>query len=46
MKDEEIIENIMTIYNTILKSLTRGKENVKNIEVKFTMTKPQKIKVR
>ncbi len=46
MKDEEIIENIMTVYNAVLKALPRDKENIKNVEVKFTMTKPQKIKVR
>ncbi len=46
MKDEEIIENIMVIYNASLKALTRDKDNIKNIEIKFTMTKPQKIKVR
>ena len=43
MKDEEIIENIMTIYNAIIKELPRDKENIKNVELKFTMTKPQKI---
>ena len=43
MKDEDIIENIMTIYNTLLKTLPRNKENIKNIEIKFTMTKPYKI---
>ena len=46
MKDEEIIENILTVYNAVLKDLPRDKENIKNIEVKFTMTKPQKIKIR
>lgn len=46
MKDEEIIENIMTIYNVLLKSLPKEKENIKNMEVKFTMTKPVKISVR
>ena len=46
MKDEEIIENILSIYNAVLKDLPRDKENIKNIEVKFTMTKPQKIKIR
>ena len=46
MKDEELIENILTIYNAILKELPREKENVKNIELKFTMTKPQKVSVR
>jgi len=46
MKDEELVENIMTIYNRILKELPREKENVKNIELKFTMTKPRKMQVR
>ena len=46
MKDEEIIENILVVYNALLKNLSREKENIKNIEIKFTMTKPQKIKIR
>lgn len=46
MKDEEIIENILTVYNAVLKDLPRDKDNIKNVEVKFTMTKPQKIKIR
>jgi len=43
MKDEEIIENILTVYGEILKNLPREKENLKSVEIKFTMTKPQKI---
>ena len=46
MKNEELIENILTVYNAILKAMSKEKENIKNIEVKFTMTKPQKIKIR
>ncbi len=46
MKDEEITENIITIYKAILNELPREKENVKNIELKFTMTKPRKIMIR
>jgi large subunit ribosomal protein L1 len=46
MKDEEIIENIMTVYNNLLKTLPRNKENIKNIEIKFTMTKPKKISLK
>jgi len=46
MKDEEIIENALSIYNELLKALPRDKENIKNIELKFTMTKPIKMKVR
>ncbi len=46
MKDEEIIENILAVYNAILKAMPKEKENIKNIEIKFTMTKPRKINVR
>jgi len=46
MKDEELIENIMAVYHVILKELPRDKENIKNLEIKFTMTKPQKIKLK
>ena len=46
MKDEEIIENVNAIYSEIIKVLPRDKENIKNLEIKFTMSKPQKIKVR
>jgi len=46
MKDEEICENVISIYNDILKNLPRNKENVKNLQIKFTMTKPKKILIR
>ena len=46
MKDEDIIENIISVYNTLLKSLPRNKENIKNVEIKFTMTKPHKIDIK
>lgn len=46
MKDEELVENAMNIYNELIKALPREKENIKNVEIKFTMTKPVKIKVR
>ncbi len=46
MSDEDLIENIMAVYNALVKELPRDKENIKNIEIKFTMTKPQKLKIR
>lgn len=46
MSDEDIIENIMSVFNEIVKALPRDKENIKNVEVKFTMTKPVKIQVK
>jgi len=46
MENSDLIENIMSIYNTLVQNLPREKENIKNIELKFTMTKPQKIKLK
>jgi len=46
MKDEEVIENILAVYDVILKSLPREKDNIKDVEIKFTMTKPQKISIK
>ena len=46
MRDEDILENALAVYNELLKTLPRDKENIKNIEIKFTMTKPIKIKIR
>ena len=46
MKDEETIENILSIYNAVLKALPKGNDNIRNVELKFTMTKPQKIRLK
>lgn len=46
MKDEDILENIMSVYNIILKNMPRDKENIKNIELKLTMSKPVKVNIR
>jgi len=46
MKDSEIVENAMAIYNELLKHLPKERDNVKNLEIKFTMTKPIKIKIK
>ena len=46
MKDSEIIENILSVYNAVIKVLPKEVDNVKNVEVKFTMTKPQKVHIR
>ena len=46
MKTEDLAENISYVYKEIIKALPRDKENVKNVEIKFTMTKPEKIRIR
>jgi len=46
MDDEKIAQNILIVYNAILNALPRKMEQMKNVMIKFTMTKPVKIKVR
>jgi large subunit ribosomal protein L1 len=43
MKDEEIADNIDTVVKTVLASLPKGREQVKNIVIKLTMGKPVKV---
>ena len=45
MKDEELIENINVVYNGIVNALPKKKDNVKNVMLKFTMTKSVKINI-
>ncbi len=40
MKDEEIAENINSIYNSLVSALPNKKENVKSVMLKLTMSKP------
>lgn len=43
MKDEEIIDNVMTIYNQLLNSLPNHDNNIKSVSLKLTMGKPLKV---
>jgi len=45
MPDKEVVENILAIYDSTLKALPREKENIKNVKLKFTMSKPIKIEI-
>ena len=45
MKDEEISKNILAVYSDVVKALPRGKDNLKNIMIKFTMDQPVKIEI-
>ena len=46
LTDEQVIENVLSIYNKILESLPKGIDNVKNIKLKFTMTKPVQVSLK
>ena len=41
--DEEIIDNVLTVYQTVIKQLPNEEQNIKNVYLKFTMSKPVKI---
>ena len=43
MKDEEIVENMIVVYETVRESLPQKKQNIKNIYLKMTMGAPVKI---
>ncbi len=43
MSDEDLLENIDSVIKSLEKKLPRGKENIREILLKFTMTRPIKI---
>ena len=46
MENKKLIENILAVYASVLKVLPKEKDNIRSIEVKFTMTKPIKIPLK
>lgn len=45
MKDEEIAENVLLIYDQLLHGLPKERSNIKNAMLKLTMSKPIKIDI-
>jgi large subunit ribosomal protein L1 len=45
MSDEEIIDNINAVYKTVENGLPKKKENVKDVMLKFTMSKSLKVEM-
>lgn len=43
MKDEDLAENIMKAYDTIIASLPKQRENLRSVMIKLTMSKPIKV---
>lgn len=43
MPDEQLLENIMTVYTAVLHALPQGQNNIKNILLKFSMGPPLKV---
>ena len=44
MQDTQIAENIINIYNSLVSALSQEDRSIKNILIKFTMSKPIEIK--
>jgi large subunit ribosomal protein L1 len=42
-KDEDIAENALVVFNEVFKNLPKQRENLKNVLIKFTMSKPVKV---
>jgi len=45
MSDDNLGENAEVLYNAVMNALTKKKENIKSVMLKFTMSKPIKIKI-
>lgn len=43
--DSDLAENALMIYNEVFKNLPKQKENLKNVLIKFTMSKPAKVEL-
>jgi large subunit ribosomal protein L1 len=45
LKDEDIANNALAAYHKILETLPRKKDNIRNVKIKFTMTKPALVEI-
>jgi len=43
LTDEQILKNLMIVYNKILEALSKKEENIRSILIKFSMDKPIKV---
>jgi large subunit ribosomal protein L1 len=45
LKDEEIMQNCLTVYHKLLELLPRKKDNIRNVKIKLTMDKPVNVEI-
>jgi len=45
MKDDDIAENVLSVYTTVFDALPRKKEQLRSVLIKFTMSKPIKLDI-
>lgn len=44
-KNEDLAKNAFAVYNKIIELLPRHRDNLKNVQIKFTMSKPVKVEI-
>jgi large subunit ribosomal protein L1 len=45
LKDSEIVDNLAAVYNKLIETLPRKKDNLRNIKIKLTMGKPVNVEI-
>jgi large subunit ribosomal protein L1 len=45
LSDKDIVENLVTVYNKLIETLPRKKDNLRNIKIKLTMGKPIQVEI-
>ncbi len=45
MDNEKIMQNAVIVYKKILDTLPRKKDNIRNVKIKLTMDKPEKVEI-
>ncbi|MEK6860120.1 MAG: hypothetical protein AABX54_04885 [Nanoarchaeota archaeon] len=45
LSDEQILKNILAVYNKILETLPKKNENIRNVKIKLTMGKPVNVEL-
>jgi len=45
MDNDKIVQNAITVYKKILDTLPRKKDNIRNVKIKLTMDKPEKVEI-
>ncbi|MFA7707852.1 MAG: hypothetical protein WCX73_02795 [Candidatus Pacearchaeota archaeon] len=45
MDNENIMHNALTVYKKVLETLPRKVDNIRNVKIKFTMSKPVKVEL-
>lgn len=45
LSNDQILKNILVVYNKMIETLPKNKDNVRNVKIKFTMGKPVLVEI-